>query len=414
MTIRTVTYKSVNPGVTRKHRRARLAHAKGYEYQQLKAWKEAIECYDIAIDSFPEDAFPSLCNRGLCHYQVCRPDLALKDYDRAYRMGSPEMKAMIRVNRGVLYQNIRMYDEALEDFMSDGEWDSLLNASYIHLMRGEYDKGLELYSVRPTSRSWPNSVRSLEELRGKDVQIVHEQGYGDSIQMSRFVPDVLAVAKSVKWTTRTAMAPLLRANFPQIEVIDCSEERARAISLKLDAHILVMDLWEACGLRVEGKPYLSADSAAVAQMRPRLPEGRRIGMAWRGRTTFANDHNRSMKLSEIWPPIAKATFIALQKEELPDEEKSTGIFDGGSLYSDFLGLAAVLANLDCVLTVDTAVAHLAGAMGVKTALLLPYSCDWRWGNTGSTTGWYDSVRIFRQPTFGDWGPAVGGAAAWLL
>lgn len=315
------------------------------------------------------------------------------------------MRKLIRVNRGVLYQNIRKYDEALEDFYSDGQWDSLLNASYIHMMRGEYEKGLDLYRVRPTAKSWDKSVRSLGELRGKDVLVVHEQGYGDSIQMARFIPEIVGVAKSVKWATRTALASLLQFNFPQIEVIDCSEEKARALSYKTDAYILVMDMWEACGLKIEGKPYLKPDGRS-----PAMPAGRRIGLAWRGRTSFANDHNRSMSLDQIWPPIPNATFVALQKDLRDDERR---LFDGSVLYDDFLGLAAVISNLDCVLTVDTAVAHLSGALGVKTALLLPYSCDWRWGQEGSTTGWYDSVRLFRQPSFGEWGPAVGTAAAWL-
>lgn len=399
MAITTVTLPSLNPQATRHERRARRAFQLGYQHQRNRQWREAVPFYNVAIRCCPADAFPSLANRGMCHYQLCRPDLALADYDRALSIGTAEQCRLVRVNRGVLLNNLRRYDEALADLETDDGRDSLLNQAYIHLMRGNYARGFELYRNRPTAQQWLGSARSLAELEGKRVVIIHEQGYGDSIQMARFVPTICAVAKSVKWATRTAIAPLLAANFPQVEVIDCGEVKAAALVYEADAAILAMDMWQACAT-ITGKPYLSAPK------RDDLPARRNIGLAWRGRTSFANDHNRSATLDELRPDL-DCNLISLQHDPQPTEKINHLPF------ANFAELAGIVASLDAVISVDTAVAHLAGALGIKTALMLPYSADWRWGEHGETTAWYDSVRLFRQPSFGAWGRAIAAASRWL-
>lgn len=147
-------------------------------------------------------------------------------------------------------------------------------------------------------------------------------------------------------------------------------------------------------------------------MRGALPRGPCIGLSWRGRPEFSNDHNRSAALKDFLPrSLSGIKLISLQKD-LRDEERPY-VFDGGALCNDFADTAALMTQLDAVISVDTATAHLAGALGRPTAVLLPYACDWRWGESGDTTPWYDSVRIFRQPEFGAWAPAVAEASAWV-
>jgi len=395
-------------GSTRKARRAARAFNEGWEHQKKREWRAAIGCYDAAL-RIDRDLFGALANRGMCWHQVGRPAEALADYERAFAIGTPELRAIIRVNRGVLLNSIRRYDEALVDFMSDDSCEAKLNAAYIHLMRGEFWQGLELYRERPTVKRWDAKLHRLEDLRGKDVLILHEQGFGDSIQMARFVPQIAAVARSVHWTTRTALTPLFKHNFPNVEFTDGGDVKAAALIYKHDAFVLVMDLWQTCRLGIDGARYLHA--VPGSKMSTLLPEGPKIGLSWRGRTEFANDHNRSAQLKDFLPNIPGATFISLQKD-LREDERSI-VFDGGGLIDDFADSAALISCLDAVISVDTATAHLAGALGIPTAILLPYAADWRWGEIGATTPWYDSARLFRQPRFSEWAPSLAAAAAWI-
>lgn len=385
----------------------------GWAHQKAREWGPAIECYTRAIKKDPT-LFSAWANRGMCWHQLGQPQKALADYDQAFRIGTPELRSIIKVNRGVLYSSVRRYDEALADFAGDSSFEARLNAAYIHLLRGDLTKGLELYRQRPPARTWKTAIRPLEDLAGKSVLIIHEQGFGDSIQMARFVPQIADVAKSVHWTTRTALMPLFHENFPGVTFCDGGDTRAAVLRHKHDHTVLVMDLWETCGLTIDGRPYLKADPARVERMRAALPPGPMIGLSWRGRTDFANDHNRSMRLDDMFSKeLADCELISLQKD-LTDDEALRGVFDGGALIDNFADSAALISCLDVLISVDTATAHLAGALGVPCALLLPYAPDWRWGPDGDTSPWYDSIRIFRQPDFGTWAQPVAAAAAWCV
>lgn len=393
---------------TRRGRQSARAFNEGWAHQKKREWRDAIDCYSEALRLDP-GMFSALANRGMCWHQLSRPEKALADYEVAFRSGSPELRALIRVNRGVLLGSVRRYDEALADFASDDSPESRLNASYIHLMHGDFERGLELYRARPMVRHYGAKLHRLEDLRDKRVLIVHEQGFGDSIMMSRFLPAISAVARSVHWATKAPLKPLFADNFPNVEFSDGNDVATAALIYRHDAFVLVMDLWQTGGLRIAGAPYMVADPTRRDRIRAALPDGPKIGLSWRGRPEFSNDHNRSSCL--ILPGIPGATFISLQKD-LRDDERPF-VFDGGALCNDFADTAALMTQLDAVISVDTATAHLAGALGRPTAVLLPFAPDWRWGASGDTTPWYDSVRIFRQPAFGAWGPAVAEAAAWV-
>jgi len=170
-------------------------------------------------------------------------------------------------------------------------------------------------------------------------------------------------------------------------------------------------------------PYLAADQARVAKWRARLgelerrPRGGiaedrvprfRVAVTWSGNPQHANDRNRSIPfagLAPLWSAPA-IEFISIQRELRSDDARMLGdqarITDLGSELDDFADTAAVLALVDLVITVDTSVAHLAGAMGRPVWILLPFAADWRWGQASETSRWYPSARLLRQPTLGDW------------
>ncbi len=170
-------------------------------------------------------------------------------------------------------------------------------------------------------------------------------------------------------------------------------------------------------------PYLAPAEADVASWRARLPPRRgrlRVGFAWSGARAHDNDVNRSLRLATLAPlfDLADIDFVSLQHEVR--EEDAALLHSRGDIvrigqdFSDFADTAAAIASLDAVIAVDTAVAHLAGAMGKPLYLLLPFAADFRWLRERGDSPWYPSARLFRQPGFGDWDGAVGALRAALL
>jgi hypothetical protein len=166
-------------------------------------------------------------------------------------------------------------------------------------------------------------------------------------------------------------------------------------------------------------PYLSADEAKVAEWRARLgpSRGRRIGLAWSGNPEHKNDRNRSIALEALAPVLGlEAEFISVQKEVRPSDQATLdtyGIRHYGAVLQDFEDTAALLMSMDLVITVDTAIAHLAGALGRPVWVLLPYVPDWRWLLQREDSPWYPTARLFSQSAPGDWGGVLQRVAEEL-
>jgi hypothetical protein len=409
MSQHTVMLRNEAPGTSRKARQHQRIFQEGFQAMQERCWAEAERCFSRVIGMTSKNAvFAALANRGITRHFLGRPEEALADYARAMTLGDPALKKLIRINRGVLLAALRRYDEALADFLSDGSEEGKLNAAFVYLVHGDYDTGLRLYRARKDVERWGfGPPPPLEELLGKDVLIIHEQGLGDSIMMSRFVPHLTGAANSVAWATQKSLIPLFQ-QIPGVQFIEANDSTAPRLRYEVNhggkVGILVMDLLMTfAGLYGDGKPYLKADPELMAKSRDCLPGRRKIGLAWRGNTGFNNDHNRSMPF-ELLKPLLDAypavTFVSLQ---VPAEPQPGVV---GVTLTDFAQTAATIACLDAVVSVDTAVAHLAGALGIPCALLVAYSPDWRWGLEGERTPWYDSLRIFRQPAYRDWQSVV--------
>lgn len=397
---------------TRRGRQCKRIFGEAFAHMEKKEWPQAQAGFTQVIASGVTEAlFPALANRGICNHFLSRPAQALRDYERAMAIATPVQRRLISLNRGVLYGSLNRLDEALADFEAEGSDEAKFNMAMPYLLRGDYARGLEYYRYRKDVAQWKAHPWRLSELAGKDVAILHEQGLGDSVQMARFVPALIDVARSVTWITRAPLMPLL-SQIPGLKLEIADENRAPAVMAKYECRLLVMDLMLTMGLdvdfKVSGKPYLTAEPQRVERMRALLPPGRRIGLAWRGLADHANDHNRSMTLAHLRPLIESqpdTVFVSLQRD-LRDGE---WINDAGAQLKDFSDTAALLSCLDLLITVDTAPLHVAGAIGLKTFALLPYAPDWRWGQTADRTPWYDSVRLFRQPAYGDWASAVAAA-----
>ncbi len=289
------------------------------------------------------------------------------------------------------------------------------NLACLQLLQGNLADGLNGYELRFSTNNpvvlrhqtipvWPGVIQP-----GLRLLIHAEQGYGDTIQMLRYLP--LLVSKGIVITLEVP-APLfpLCCGIPQIRCI----ERGTPVP-EVDYHLPVMSLPRVMETTLAtipvAPPYLIPDSDLVRQWRKRLPDttGLRVGLVWAGRYDLPVNRKRSCPPALLLPLLAieRISFISLQISA-PDgfQLNDPRLFECSSDLTDFNQTAALIANLDLVITIDTAVAHLAGALGISTWLMLPAVPDWRWLLDRNDSPWYPSMRLFRQPVAGAWEPVI--------
>lgn len=301
------------------------------------------------------------------------------------------------------------------------------NLSYLLLRQARFEEGWRMLEARWEFEQFPLSFDCRfwqgEALEGQSIVIGLEAGHGDMIHFCRYATLLKARgAARVDVVCHPALHRLL-ATLPGVDAVHAAGE------VNGDS----WDFWTR-PMRLPGLfgtelgsipavvPYLHAQPELAARWRALLPQqGLRVGLAWRGNPNFENDVDRSLPSLMTLAPLAAAVgvhFVSLQKG--PSEAEAFNPPAGMPLHplgpqlADFADTAAVIANLDLVISVDSAVAHLAGAMGKPCWLLLPdYRCDWRWMAQGEDTPWYPSMRLFRQPRGGGWGAVITEVAAAL-
>ncbi len=300
------------------------------------------------------------------------------------------------------------------------------------LARGAYAEGWPLKEARhaadareafvaPPLVAYPRWAG--EDLAGKSLLVWAEQGFGDAIQFVRYMPELKR--RGASWLT-VATFPPLAALFAGVEGVDRVVTETGdpgphdywTYPLSIPLHLgTTLDTIPA------RLPYLHASPALKARWRPRLPErGLRVGLAWRGSPIQDNNERRSLPglatLAPLWS-VPGVSFVSLQKGEGEAEARTWAdegkLVDLGSAVGDFADTAAIVEQLDLVISVCTSVAHLAGALGKPCWILLPAKgADWRWLRDRDDSPWYpDVVRLFRQRRDGDWVETVAEVAAAL-
>lgn len=259
-----------------------------------------------------------------------------------------------------------------------------------------------------------------EDLAGRTILLQAEQGLGDTLQFVRYAPLVKARGGRVVLRAPQALLPLLRT-VPGVD--DVFDTETTVIPFDIHAPLLSLPLiFETQTATVPGAiPYITADAERIACWRESLGPhaGFSVGLVWQGNPDHLNDHRRSMRLDDLKPLLddVDARFVSLQvgagREQLTAFDDR--IIDAGARIDakSFADAAAIIANLDLVITVDSAVAHLAGAMGKPVWILLPKSSDWRWLRDRDDTPWYPQARLFRQSKAGNWGGVVARLRAAL-
>lgn len=295
------------------------------------------------------------------------------------------------------------------------------------LLAGDYARGWEKYEARKGydgfARLYPDPegpVWQGEALDGRTILVHAEQGLGDTIQFARYLPLLAAHGTRVVLACDAALVPLM-AMQPAALMPALAAVVARGSALPpYDCWVNQMSLPHRFATRLESIPapaqYLAADRARAERFAGRLPAGPRIGLAWAGNPLHSNDRRRSMPCTALAPLLAmrSVSFVSLQVgPRAQDAAELPGLIDFTPEVRDFADTAALIATLDLVITVDTSVAHCAGALGKETWVMLPHAPDWRWLTGRNDSPWYPTVRLLRQPEPGAWQAVVANAAALL-
>lgn len=303
------------------------------------------------------------------------------------------------------------------------------NLSHLYLRQGRFDEGWPLFEARDwyagLAKHFACPRWSGESLRGCSVVIGYEAGHGDVIQFSRYVPMVKALGAShITLVCHPALKDLLQTLDGISTVKGFDEEIA---TNGWDYWTPLMSLPYHFKTRADSVPasipYLQADAGLVERWAKRLPADTvRVGLVWKGNPKFENDAQRSLPgirtLEPLWR-VDGVSWVSLQKgageDELKDGCETFPVLDLGSKVDNFADVAAIVVSLDLVICVDTAVAHLAGALGKPCWVLLPdVMTDWRWRSEGAASAWYpDVMRLFRQGSDGLWPPVVEEVAQTL-
>lgn len=396
-----------------------IQHSRGLALQTLKRFDEALDSFHAVLAVAPQHV-EAMLNLGNVLQDMGRIDEALACYDTVLaRHGDA---APIWNNRGNALEAARRDDEALDCYtraiaLDPGYVVAHWNRALLDLQYGRFAQGWAGYewrwknehlTVYRQKRGFAQPLwRGTDTLAGKTILLFAEQGLGDTLQFCRYVPLVAAQGARIVLEVQAPLVELLG----QLDGVDRVIARGEPLP-PFDFQCPLMSLPLAFGTELDSIPaaprYVAPGTARLSEWGARLgPHVRpRVGLVWSGNQTHANDHNRSVPLAQLAPLFAlDCQFVSLQKEHRPEDLAAldaSGVLRMDAHLKDFSDTAALCELMDLVISVDTSVAHLAGALGKPLWVLLPHVADWRWLTGRLDVPWYPSARLFRQGAPGDW------------
>ena len=407
------------------------AHAyQGSSLLVLGQPEAAIASFDRAIAIKPSTS-STFVNRGNAFMQKDEYAIALTDYDQAIALQPGNVLA--HSNRAVALKHLHRHRESLASSaaasaLDPNYLDAQFNLALSHLLCGDLEEGFKGYQVRWKTATFAPVKRQFDQalwlgeapIAGKRLLVHNEQGLGDSIQFSRFVTSAAQAGAQVIYEVEEPLYGLMQSLSGVHTLV-----RQREPLPAFDYFCPVMSLPVALGTRLDNipapVPYLQAHADKVSHWRARLGKvsGPRIGLVWSGSPSHKGDRHRSISLSHLIGalPIGPQ-YLSLQKELRETDRVALKQWHHlrhfGNEIADFSDTAALCTLMDLVIAVDTSVAHLAGALGTPTWLLLPHLPDWRWLLDRTDTPWYPQTRLFRQERVGDWGGVLQNVRTQLV
>ena len=400
---------------------------RGIALRDLNRLEEAVASYDQALAARPDYA-EAYNNRGNALRMIERLDDALASYNQALAIKPNHADA--HANRGNVLQDLQRLEEAQESYdralaLNPDHGEVYWNKALLLLLTGQYLKGWELYEWRlKTTKDKPHifpqpAWRGQASVRGKRILVYCEQGLGDVVQFCRYLPQLGALSAEIIFEAPKPLIPL-------ISTLDCPltiVAKGEALPA-FDAHCPVMSLPHAFETTLEtvpaDTPYLYSDKDKVQQWQQRLgaTDRLRVGLACSGSTSHKYDARRNIRLQDLLPAIElPMEWHSLHKEYRRHDLEFLGqhpeIHQHQDELHDFSDTAALIECMDLVISVDTSVAHVAGAMGKPVWILLPYAPDYRWMLDRHDSPWYPTARLFRQSMIGDWQSVIAKVASAL-
>lgn len=413
---------ALDPVIAREPRNAPALVNRGIAKAELGQHADALIDFDAALTSTPFNA-TVLYNRGNALLALGRPAEAIADYDRAIAILPTHLLSWN--NRGRAQQLLNRHVDAVvslsraielnKDF-ADAHFNlamSLLTLGNVQQGFTEYEWRWKRTGVTDLRRNYRKPLWLGEYPLGRKTILLHaEQGLGDTIQFARYAPLLARSGARVVLEVQPELKTLLSA-LPGVAACHARGEALPAYDVHCPLGSLPLALETTPTDIPAGMPYLKADEERIAKWRPvidALP-GKRVALAWAGQIHHANDSNRSIALAALEPLFAAQgiSFVSIQRE-LRDNDAATlsrhaNVTHLGDRLDDMADTAAVASLVDLTIAVDTSVVHLAGALGRPVWVMLPFTPDWRWLQSGEHSPWYPEARLFRQPEIGDW-PAV--------
>jgi tetratricopeptide (TPR) repeat protein len=416
---------------------AEAQYGRGLILQVLQQNEAALASYDLAI-AIEDDYAEAYSSRGHALMELGQLDAALVSLSRAIMIKGDYLPAY--TNRGNSFVRLNRLDEALADFdraiaLDPDDATAHYARSLALLSRGEFAAGWIEYEWRWKAEGtstfeqksiFPRSLHPLwlgrESIAGKNVLLYMEQGLGDAIQFCRYAKMAAALGAQVILEVHESLAVLLS------DLDGVSRLVTRGSTLPaFDYQCPLLSLPLAFNTTIDSIPsgkYLVSDPIKVEHWQTKLAglvdkTQPLIGLVWSGNPTHANDRNRSIPFADLILHLPRNyRYISLQKEvhemDRAAFESNRGIFTFSGDLKDFSDTAALCECLDLVISVDTSVAHLSGALGKRTWILLPFSPDWRWLLDRDYSPWYPRVKLYRQKQIGDWNGVLNQVSSDLF
>ncbi len=399
-------------------------NSRGIALRELKRFDEALASFERALMLRP-NFVEALSNLGATLHELRRFEEALVDYDRAIKLRPKFVEALS--GRGATLNELARFDEALASYdraltLRPGHAEAHLNEGLTRLLIGDFERGWKKFEWRwQKKRNFTQPLwLGAAAIEDKTILLHCEQGFGDTIQFCRYVPLV----------ARRAGRVILEVQKPLHELMSALPGPAQIVSRgnplpHFDVHCPLLSLPLAFGTRLESIPsataYLQAPPHTLQHWKTRLgaSDRLRIGICWAGNLNFKGDLSRSVGLTSMLPIFANpdVQFFSLQKDLRKGDgeilHNNRQIIHVGQELATFSDTAAIISLMDLVISSDTAIAHLAGALGKRTWVLLQFVPDWRWLLDRQDNPWYPTVRLFRQDNTRDWDHVVANVQAAL-
>lgn len=386
--------------------------------QEKAQFEEAIRVYRQVLEISP-DSPEAHYNFGRALHETSRLDEAINSYEQALRLRPNYAEAHFnlgnaRRDKGELDAALAAYEQALaaRPHYTEARW----NMGLVLLLRGDFERGWPTYEARRQMKNlWDDRAFTQpfwdgSDLNGRRILLHAEQGLGDAIQFVRYAPMVAARGGTVIVQCQAQLKRLLEGQLRIAQVVSREEPLP-----PYDLYCPMMSLPRLMGTTIKNipaeVPYLRADPDLVRNWEGRLaaePPALKVGLVWAGNPLPPENRKRTVGLDQMaaLAAVPNVRFYSLQKGDAAAQAKSPpcgmDLIDWTAELADMADTAALVTNLDVVITCDTSVAHLAGALGIPVWVALPYAADWRWLLDRNDSPWYPTMRLFRQPSPGEW------------